>query len=173
MEPILLSNVLISLSWLDPFPKEMVILVMAMLPIVELRGAIPWACTFAPNVPWTTAYLFAVLGNFLPVIPILLLLGPVSQFLRRVRIFDKFFTWLFARTRKRGRLVERYEAVGLAMFVAIPLPVTGAWTGALAAFIFGVRFRYALLSIIIGILIAGVIVTLACKGVIGIWRLAG
>ena len=167
-----MKNVLISLSWLETVPKEMVIFGMAMFPIVELRGAIPWACTFAPTVPLATTYLLAVLGNFLPVIPILLLLGPVSQSLRKVPIFDRFLTWLFARTRRRGRLVERYEAVGLAMFVAIPLPVTGAWTGALAAFIFGVRFRYAVVSIIVGILIAGAIVTLACKGVIGIWRLA-
>ncbi len=161
-----------NIPWFGTLPSELVIVLMAMLPILELRGAIPWAFKFAPQLPLATTYLLAVLGNFAPVIPILLFLGPVSQFLRKVPVFDRFLGWLFARTRKRGKLIERYEAIGLTMFVAIPLPVTGAWTGALAAFIFGVRLRYAIPCILLGILIAGVVVTLAAKGVIGIWHLA-
>jgi uncharacterized membrane protein len=160
------------ISWLSTLPKEVVIFVLAMLPILELRGAIPWAFRYAPHVPLVTMYLAAVLGNFAPVIPILLFLGPVSEFLRKVPVFDRFFTWLFARTRRRGKLIERYEAIGLTLFVAIPLPVTGAWTGALAAFIFGIRLRYAVPCILLGILIAGVVVTLASQGVISVWRLA-
>ena len=160
------------ISWFAALPKEVVVFCMAMLPILELRGAIPWGLKFAPSLPHMTVYLFAVLGNFVPVIPILLFLQPVSEYLRKVRVFDKFFTWLFARTRKRGKLIERYEAIGLTLFVAIPLPVTGAWTGALAAFVFGIRLRWAAICISIGILIAGVIVTLASKGVITIWHLA-
>lgn len=160
------------ISWFNTLPSEVVIFLMAMLPILELRGAIPWAFKFAPHVPLATTYLLAVIGNFAPIIPILIFLGPVSGYLRRVPIFDKFFTWLFARTRRRSKLVERYEAIGLTMFVAIPLPVTGAWTGALAAFIFGIRLRYAVPCILLGILIAGVVVTLASQGVIGIWHLA-
>ena len=166
-------------SWLTGLPDEAVIFVMAMLPILELRGAIPWAWTFAgvtanpPEMSIATVYLLAVLGNFAPVIPILLLLGPVSKFLRKAPVFDRFFTWLFARTRRRGKLVERYEAIGLTLFVAIPLPVTGAWTGAVAAFVFGVRTRWAAVCISLGILIAGVVVTLACKGVTAAaWLLA-
>jgi uncharacterized membrane protein len=173
MESLILSTVVVGVSWLGSLPEEVVIFAMAMFPIVELRGAIPWAFKFAPSVPLITTYLLAVVGNFAPVIPILILLGPVSKYLRKVPILDRFLTWLFARTRRRGGLVEKYEAVGLAMFVAIPLPITGAWTGALAAFIFGIRVRYAVVSIICGILTAGVVVTLACKGVLGLWRLAG
>jgi uncharacterized membrane protein len=160
------------ITWFNTLPNELVVFLMAMLPILELRGAIPWAFKFAPDMPLVTMYLVAVIGNFAPVIPILLFLGPVSDYLRKVPIFDKFFTWLFARTRRRGKLIERYEAIGLTMFVAVPLPVTGAWTGALAAFIFGVRLRYAIPCILLGIMIAGVVVTLAAKGVIGIWHLA-
>jgi len=159
-------------SWFANLPREVVIFVMAMLPILELRGAIPWAFKFASELPLATIYLTAVLGNFVPVIPILLLLEPVSEYLRKAPIFDKFFTWLFARTRRRGKLVERYEAIGLMLFVAIPLPVTGAWTGAVAAFVFGIRTRWAAVCIALGILIAGVVVTLASKGVISIWHLA-
>jgi len=150
-------------------PKELVTVILATLPIAELRGAIPWALASPPvggGLTWQTAYLYAVLGNFIPVIPILLLLEPVSKFLRRWKVFDRFFIWLFNRTRKRGKLIERYEALGLILFVGIPLPVTGAWTGSVAAFIFGIPLKYAIPCIILGILLAGVVVTLACLGVI-------
>jgi uncharacterized membrane protein len=144
-------------------PKDLKVFVMAMLPIIELRGAIPYAICVSPEVWIPKAYLVAVAGNFVPVIPILVFLGPVSDYLRRVPIFDKFFTWLFARTRRRGKLIEKYEAIGLTLFVAVPLPVTGAWTGALAAFIFGIRRRWAIPCIGLGIMIAGGIVIVACK----------
>jgi len=153
-------------TWIAGLPKEVIIVGMAMLPILELRGAIPWALKFAPQIPLVKTYLLAVGGNFIPVIPILLLLDPVSRFLRRASIFDRFFRWLFARTRRRGKLIEKYEAIGLTLFVAVPLPVTGAWTGALAAFVFGIRFRWAVVCIALGILIAGLVVMLAAKGAI-------
>ncbi|MBL7074721.1 small multi-drug export protein [candidate division KSB1 bacterium] len=149
------------LRWL---PNEIITLLIAMLPIAELRGAIPWALT-GGGLTWHQAYLFAAIGNFLPVIPLLLLIEPLSNWLRGYKAFDIFFAWLFARTRRRGKLVERYEALGLALFVSIPLPVTGAWTGAVAAFVFGIRLSYSIIAIIAGILIAGVIVTLASLGV--------
>jgi uncharacterized membrane protein len=138
---------------LDPLvlitiPKDLKIFVMAMLPIIELRGAIPYAICVSPEVWIPKAYLLAVIGNLVPVIPIL---------------FFRFLTWLFARTRRRAEIVERYEAIGLTLFVAIPLPVTGAWTGALAAFIFGIRRRWAIPCIALGVMIAGVVVILACK----------
>jgi uncharacterized membrane protein len=151
-------------------PKELITALIATLPIAELRGAIPWALASPPvggGLSWQTAYLFAVIGNFVPVIPILLLLEPVSNMLRKIKGFDRFFEWLFARTRRKGKLIERYEALGLILFVGIPLPVTGAWTGAIAAFIFGIKLRYAIPCILAGILLAGVVVTLACMGVIG------
>ena len=148
-------------SWLSGLPKEVMVLAMSMLPISELRGAIPVGLLVEPRLPIMTTYVCAVLGNFIPVIPILLFLEPVSNYLRKMPLFDKFFRWLFARTRRRGRLIERYEAIGLTLFVAIPLPITGAWTGALAAFIFGVRLRNAIVCIALGILIAGVVVTAA------------
>jgi len=132
----------------------------AALPIVELRGAIPWALTIG-HLPWPEAYLFAVLGNMIPVVPLLLFLGPVSEVLRRIPLLDRFFLWLFARTRRRSGVIEKYGALGLVLFVAIPLPVTGAWTGSAAAFLFGIPFRKALPLILFGVCIAGVIVTAA------------
>ena len=157
------------IHFLRNVPKEAITFIIATLPISELRGAIPWALAAPPvggGLSWQSAYVFAVLGNFLPVIPILLFLEPIANFLRRYRLFDKFFAWLFARTRRKGKLIEKYEALGLILFVAIPLPVTGAWTGTVAAFIFGIELKYAVPCILLGILLAGVIVTLASLGVI-------
>jgi uncharacterized membrane protein len=155
------------LHWLPP---EWVVVLMAMLPIVELRGAIPWALHPAGGaLGWKEAYLLAVAGNLIPVVPLLALLGRISNFLSRYRYTKRFFDWLFTRTRKRGGIVEKYRALGLCMFVAIPLPVTGAWTGTAAALVFGIPFRYALAGIVGGVLIAGVVVTLASLGVISLW----
>lgn len=154
---------------LHGLPRELVAFVVSALPIAELRGGIPVATGMGMD--WRSAYLVCVAGNFVPVIPIVLLFDPFARFLRRWRPFDRFLDRLFARTRLRGRVVERYEALGLVLFVAIPLPVTGAWTGALAAYLFGVRPRYAIPAIALGILIAGVIVTLATQGVLHLGRL--
>ena len=115
------------------------------------------------------AYCIAFIGNSLPVIPLLLLLEPVSNALRRFPIWKRFFDWLFERTKRKATLVEKFEALGLILFVAIPLPVTGAWTGCVAATLFKIRFRYAFPAIMLGVAIAGVIVitlTLAGKSVL-------
>lgn len=141
-------------------------LFIALLPIVELRGAIPWAIGVG-GLHWASAYALAVLGNFLPVLPILWLLGPAERLLRGWTPMDRFFDWLFARTRSRSAVVQKYEALGLMLFVAIPLPVTGAWTGCVAAYLFGIRHRFAVPAILAGIMVAGIVVTLATLGVIG------
>lgn len=149
---------------LDISPRIWTVFI-ATLPVSELRGAIPVA--LARGLKWQEAYVLAVIGNFIPVIPILLLLERVSNWLmERYAIWNRFFTWLFNRTRRKGKIVERFEAVGLMFFVAIPLPVTGAWTGCVAAFIFKIPLRLAIPMILCGILIAGVVVTLASLGVI-------
>jgi uncharacterized membrane protein len=128
------------------------------LPIVELRGAVPVGIV-AFEMPWWKVYLIAVVGNMIPIPFILLLLGPVSKFLMRFKIGRAFFDWLFARTRRRSASIEKYEALGLTIFVAIPLPVTGGWTGAMAAFLMGIPFWKAMLYILLGVMIAGVIMT--------------
>ncbi|MCK4349359.1 MAG: small multi-drug export protein [Candidatus Krumholzibacteria bacterium] len=147
---------------------RLITLVLAALPVSELRGAIPYAIV-ACGMSWQEAYIIAVIGNFIPVIPLLFLFESVSNYLMRYRLFNRFFTWLFERTRRKGRLIERFEAVGLVLFVAVPLPVTGAWTGCVAAFIFKVPLKYAIPAVLLGIMIAGTVVTLASLGVIQIW----
>ena len=142
---------------------EAVTVVIAALPIIELRGSIPWALTLG-DLTWGRAYLFSVLGNVLPVVPLLMYLGPVSRFLRRIGFMDRFFEWVFSRTRKRSGALEKYGALGLVLFVAVPLPITGAWTGSAAAFLFGIPFRKAFPLIALGVMIAGGIVTAAVMG---------
>jgi len=139
--------------------KELIVLTISMLPIVELRGAIPVGIvTF--KLSWWSAYGWAVLGNLIPVVPMLLFLTALSRTVGRAKGFSKFFAYLFERTKRRSRIVEQYESLGLMVFVAIPLPLTGAWSGCIAAFLFGISFKAALLAISFGVLIAGVVVTL-------------
>ena len=113
-------------------------------------------------------YLFAVIGNMIPVFFLLWLLPAVSRFMMQKWSWaNKFFAWVFERTRKRTeKQIEKYGPVALILFVAIPLPFTGAWTGSIAAFLFGIKNRKALPLIFLGVLIAGIIVTLATTGVI-------
>ena len=144
-------------------------LLAAALPVSELRGAIPLAIGVYGYDPGQ-AYLLAVLGNLLPVVPLLLFLGPVSDWLRRFTFWDKFFTWLFSRTRRKYiREHESFSLTALALFVAVPLPVTGAWTGCAIAFLVGFRFWPAFVAISAGVLLAGVIVTATVLGVQWFW----
>lgn len=145
-------------------PDWLVTLIFAALPISEVRGAIPLAIGVFGYSP-QEAYLLSVLGNLLPIIPLLLFLGPVSDYLRRFALWDRFFTWLFARTRKK--YIQEHEDFGLAalaIFVAIPLPMTGAWTGCALAFLLGFRFWPAFAAIAAGVLIAGAVVTATVMG---------
>jgi len=146
------------------FFKELAVLIISALPVVELRLALPVAI-IGLEMPWYYALPLAIIGNLLPVPIILLFLNAISRGLSKIRFFDRFFHWLFEHARRRGKIVEKYERIGLALFVAVPLPVTGAWTGSLVAVLFGLKFRHAFLSILIGICIAGAIVT--CLSLLG------
>jgi len=131
-----------------------------MTPIGEIRASLPVALTIY-NLDWKSALFVSIIGNMVPVVFLLLLLSPVSQWLSNYSFFKRFFDWLFQRTRKKtSSRMERYGDIALISFVAIPLPFTGAWTGAIAAFLFGVPFKKAFALILSGVIIAGVIVLL-------------
>ena len=141
------------------FSEELVVLIISALPIIELRGAIPIAInTF--DMSWQSAFVLAFIGNMLPVPFILILLRKTDVWLGRFPRFRRWLDWLYKRTRKRGAIVDKYKRIGLVLFVAIPLPVTGAWTGSISAVLFGIKFWHALLAISVGVIIAGVIVTI-------------
>lgn len=141
--------------------QELIVFVVSMLPVVELRGALPVAINLF-GMSWYKALALSVMGNLLPVPFLLLFLESVTTWASRVSIGKRLVDWVFGRTRRQGRMIERYERIGLMLFVAIPLPFTGAWTGSIAAFLLGLRFNWALVSISVGVVIAGVIVTCLC-----------
>jgi len=140
-------------------PPELVIVIIAALPIIELRGAIPFGINLL-GMPWYSVLPLAIIGNILPVPFILLFIEIVAGWLSRIPVFEKFFSWLFERTRRKSSIIERYKRIGLALFVAVPLRVTGAWTGSLAAVLLSLERKWAGLAILAGVLIAGIIVTI-------------
>ena len=146
-------------------PPQIGTLLLAMLPIGELRGSIPFALTVYKMGVWES-YFWSVIGNMLPVAFLIVGLEKVSQFLiKRSPLAEKFFAWLFARTRKKftGNF-EKWGEFALVLFVAIPLPVTGAWTASMAAYLFGIPLKKAMFFIFLGVLIAGIVVTTLTLG---------
>lgn len=150
------------LNALQGIPPIAVIIFISMLPFIELRGSIPIAI-FVYNMDWAEAFFLSVIGNMIPVPFILLFFKYVEKWLRRFSLFEKFFNWLYERTRKKSKSwVEKYGALGLIVFVAIPLPMTGAWTGSLISYLFDLKFTKAILWIFIGVVIVGIIVSAVC-----------
>ncbi|MBI5145092.1 MAG: small multi-drug export protein [Candidatus Omnitrophica bacterium] len=154
------------INYLKDIPKELVVMIVASLPISELRGAIPLALSF--GMPLGKAFWLSVMGNISFVAPALFLFEPVSNRLRKFKIWSHFFDWVFERTKKNANTIQKYEALGLAIFVAIPLPMTGAWSGVVAASLFKIRFSYAFIAIVAGVIGAGLIVSVLCAlGIMG------
>lgn len=156
------------LEWLKNLPKEYAVMITAALPVSELRGAIPLGLYY--GMPLTKAFWLSVLGNISFVVPALIFFEPVSTRLRKFRIWKKFFDWIFERTKRNADAIQKYEALGLAIFVGIPLPMTGAWSGVIAASLFKIRFRYAFFAIIAGVIMAGLIVSTLCAFGIMSWK---
>jgi uncharacterized membrane protein len=143
---------------LSSLPKEWVTLMLAMLPISELRGAIPFGVH--SNIPFVRVLVISVIGNLIPVIPLYFLLNKILSFLNRFRLGRKFSDWMVAHTLKRSKVIQLYEMLGLIIFVGIPLPMTGAWTGTIASSLLKLKFRYYIIGVICGVLLAALIVSL-------------
>ena len=146
--------------------KELGVFICSMIPVIELRGGIPLGA--ALGLPWWESYLLAVAGNMVPV-PIILLF--VRNFISwmsasKVRFFNKIASFLERKAEKNRGKIEKYALWGICLFVAVPLPITGAWTGALVCATIGEKVWRALVSCFIGVCIAGVIMTLASYGVV-------
>lgn len=156
------------------FIGELKIFLLAMTPVGELRVAIPVGLTVYQLSP-VSVYFIAVLGNILAVFLILAFLGTLSKWASEKNyFFDRFFSWLFSRTRKNHYdKVNKYGLYLLPFFVAIPLPVTGGWTASLIAFVFGMPFRKAFPLICLGVLIAGIIVLFTTKAGVAIGKNLG
>ncbi len=136
-------------------PNTISVAIIGALPILELRGAIPfgvWGLRMHP----IAALISALCGNLAVIIPLLFAIDPFISKLNSIEIGKKWIN----RARMKGEIVKRLEVLGLFLFVAIPLPGTGAWTGALVSFLFGIKKRWAIPSIAMGVITAGIIVTL-------------
>jgi uncharacterized membrane protein len=146
-------------------PPPLATLLLAMLPVGELRGALPVAI-LVYKLPLALAIFLSILGNILPVYFLLMFFEKVSRWLMsRYGFADKFFQWLFERTRRKLHdKVQKYGYWALAMFVAIPLPVTGAWTGTLGAFVFGLPRKKSFFAILAGVCVSAAIVTVLTLG---------
>ena len=144
--------------------SQLAVFFTAMTPIGEIRAAIPLGLgVYKLNL--YSVFIIAVIGNLIPAVIIIYILEPLSKFLmRKFRPANRFFNWLFNRTRRKySKKFEKYSGFALAVFVGIPLPMTGAWTGALIAFVFGIPPKKAILDIFLGIIMAGIIVTVIFK----------
>ena len=136
---------------------------MAMVPVVELRGAIPYGVIAGLSVQ--QAFVLAVIGNLLPIPFLVVFTRKVFEWLRtKSDGLDRMVCRLEAKANKNKELVEKSEFFGLMLLVAIPLPGTGAWTGALVAAMLDMRLKRAMPAIILGVLVAGVIVTTLTYG---------
>lgn len=139
-------------------------LLVSMVPVVELRGGIPFGV--AAGLPVGAAYLAAMVGNMIPVPFIVVYIRRIFQWMRRrLPRLDHMVDRLEAKAHLKGEAVTRYKYLGLAIFVAIPLPGTGAWTGALVAAFLDMPLRKALPSIFIGVAVAGFVISALAFGV--------
>lgn len=146
-------------------PPEIATMILAAAPISELRGAIPLAYGVYHFSIWK-ALIFSLIGNAIPVFFVFFLMEFFYRWLNRYAIFKRFFEWLFVRTRNKfqGDYLK-YGEIALVIFVAIPLPMTGAWTGALAAWLFGIKAKVGIPLVLLGVLGAGIIVAILTVGV--------
>ncbi|MFH1768264.1 MAG: small multi-drug export protein [Candidatus Omnitrophota bacterium] len=113
---------------------------------------------------------FSLIGNILPVIPLLFIFKHFFHKLEGTKVIGGFFKWWFGSVSRRSRVVDKWGFWGLVLFVAIPLPVTGAWTGTVAATLFNFEMKKGFIAISLGVIIAGIIVTLASLGIGSFWR---
>ncbi len=140
----------------------------SMLPFLELRASIPLGI-FVFSLPPFYVFLVAIVSNILIVPVILILFERVEKWLRRYPRWAQLMDWLFERTRKRaGQKVKRYEALALILFVGVPLPGTGAWTGSLIAYLFGMEMKKSFFYISIGVLIAGLAILAMSVGALSL-----
>ncbi len=157
---------------LDYFSKEgglLGVFLVSMMPIVELRGAVPFGIGLGFD-GWLV-YLISVIGNMIPVPFIILFVRPIIEWLIKTKYFAKFGKWLEARTMNNQDKITKYKKLGLYILVLIPLPGTGAWTGAMLAGLLDMRLKDSVPVILLGVMTAGLIMLAVSYGVGGIFSI--
>lgn len=147
--------------------KEAVVFVISMVPILELRGGL--LVSKMIGVPLLTAIPLCIVGNIIPIPFILLFIRQIFKWLKKVPFFEKFISRLEKRAMGKSDSIKRYEFWGLALFVGIPLPGTGAWTGSLIAALLDIDFKKAIVAELVGIAMATVIMSIVSYGLLGMF----
>ena len=145
--------------------KEIVVFIISMIPILELRGGL--IVSRLIQVPITTAVPLFIIGNIIPIPFILLFIKQIFRWLKKVKVFRGLIEKLENRAMSKSDSIKKYEFWGLVLFVGIPLPGTGAWTGSLIAALLEVDFKKAILAELLGIIIATVIMSILSYGLLG------
>ena len=148
--------------------RSLAVFICSMIPIIELRGSIPLGASI--GIPFWQNYLISVIGNMIPVPFILLFISSVLSWMSKSKIkwISKLAGWVYKRADKNKSKIEKYTFWGLFIFVAIPIPGTGAWTGSLIAALLNIKFSKSIIAVFLGVLAAGVIMTLISYGVVGL-----
>lgn len=150
------------------FGKELIVFIISILPILELRGGLIAASLL--NVSPLTGYIVSIIGNTLPVPFILLFINKILDWMEKSKIkwMNKLSKWLDKKARKHKDSIEKYGYLGLTLFVGVPLPGTGAWTGCLAASVLNMDKKKSFISIMLGIIMASIIMMLISYGLLKI-----
>ncbi len=135
--------------------KLLAVFIVSMMPVVELRGAIPFGVTL--GLDWREVYLISVIGNIIPVPFIILFFRPLIEYFEKTKLFGKIASKLKKRTKSKMEGLSKYKMFGLFLFVAIPLPGTGAWTGAAIAALLKMRIKHSFFPILLGVVVAGIL----------------
>ena len=146
--------------------KYITIFIISLMPILELRGGLIAAKLL--GLPPVQSFIICFIGNILPIPIILWLIEPIFNFLRRWKWFDKFITWCEKKAHSKKDQIENLKYLGLFLFVGIPLPGTGAWTGCLIASLIGMDKKKSMLAAILGVVLAGIIMLIFSYGVLGL-----
>ena len=149
----------------EKISEEWIIFIISLFPILELRGGLIAAGLL--GVPWVKAFAICFVGNMLPVPFILLFIRKIFEVMKRSKAFEKIVIKMEKKAEKNGEKVKKYELLGLFILVAIPLPGTGAWTGALVAALMDIRLKKSIPAIALGVIVAGLIVSALMYGIVG------
>ena len=153
---------------LKTLPKELAIFLGAAIPLTEVRATVPLGILYLKLNPITVIVL-SVLGSVIPVLPLLWFLNNLVKRLRQIDLFNRFFDWLFTRTRSRSKIIADFELIGLTLFIGIPFPGTGVWTGTIAAYLLGLPVIPTFICAIIGSTIASTIMWLVSAGILNLF----
>lgn len=152
--------------WSGKMSGELIAFIISLFPVLELRGGLI-AATFL-GIDWWKAFIYCFIGNMLPIPFILLFIRKIFELMRKWAPFERIVEALERRADKHKDKIDKYRLWGLFILVAIPLPGTGAWTGALVAALMDIRIRHALPVIAAGVIVAGIIVATLSYGVAGL-----